>query len=164
MKDDSSSKGSIDQEYNSTQNFESFKNNNNNILQDEWKDQSEDNGNDTPNKYYYHTSKNDTLHICNFDSGADIPVLHFPFFTNMDDHSVPSSTSLLEDEFNNDDIDYMVKTCYSYKQDIENSSYISPEELMFFMIAPHLMNTIVIMNGATHFLQNKNGHRYFTYQ
>ena len=66
IEDDTSSKGSIGQEKNSTQNFESFKNDNYNIINNEWEDQSENKEDITPKKYCYHTSTRVILQIYAF--------------------------------------------------------------------------------------------------
>ena len=66
------------------------------------------------------------------DSGADIPVIRSPFLSNINDNSILSSDLLIEEKFDDDDINYMANIFYSHKQDIEKSSYISSEELKIF--------------------------------
>ena len=73
----------------------------------------------TPNIYYYHTSTSDTSNICILDNGVDIPAVHSPFLSNINDNNISSTHSFIEEEFDNDDIDYMANIFYSHKQDIE---------------------------------------------
>ena len=148
IEDDTSSRGSICQDQNSTQNFKSLENDNCNITNNEWEDESENKEGVTPNKYCYHNSTSDTSNLFILDNGVDIPVVHSPFLSNMNDNSISSTDSLIEEdhfieedrfieeEFDNDDIDYMEKLFYSHKQNIEKHSYISPEEVKTFYNYP----------------------------
>ena len=72
------------------------------------------------------------------------PVLHYPFLSNINDNNISSANSLIEEEFNNDNIDYMANIFYLHKQDIEKHSYVPPKN--HFMISPHLKNTMTVMN------------------
>ena len=66
------------------------------------------------------------LQICAFlDNETYIPVLHSSFLSNINDISISSTYSLIEDSylieenFDNNDIDYITNIFYSHTQDIE---------------------------------------------
>ena len=99
-------------------------------------DQSVNKEDVTQNKYWYHTSTNDTSNICILDSWSYIPVFYSQFHSNINDNSKPSSHPLIKEYFGGDDIDYTANIIYPNKQDIEKSSYISKEELITFYDCP----------------------------
>ena len=87
-------------------------------------------------KYCYHTFKNDDLDIYHENNNIQDPNFHF-ISNTMEDKS-QSTSSLIEKEFDKEDIDYMANIFYSHKSEIEKHSYISPEELKTFYDCPKL--------------------------
>ena len=94
IEDDTSSRGSTCQDQNSTQNFESSENDNCNITNNEWEDQSENKEDVTPNKYCYHTSTSDTSNICILDKEAKY-FLHSTFLSNINGNNMSCKNSLI---------------------------------------------------------------------
>ena len=141
IEDDTSSRGSICQDQNSTKNFESLENDN--YTNNEWEDHSENKEGFTSNKYCYQTSANNTSNMCNLDNEKICLCVSPLFLSNINNISASPTDFLIEDshfiegDFDNN-IDYMTNVFYSYKQNIEKKkgSYISPEELKIFYDCP----------------------------
>ena len=88
-------------------------------------------------------------------------ILIFYFISSIMDNKSQSTSSLIEEEFDKEDIDYMTNIFYSHKRKIEEHSYILPKELKTFYDCPTLEEYHECNEWNNKCSHPKRNHKYF---